>query len=165
MNADLAFIEQTLFQIFLWIGLWGLVELSLTKSSVFSKGLVYTLFVAASFYFLHLRGHAAKLASLWFMKILSYSFKNNISHVKQNLLANPVPLRIWTLISTDLRILYVNLRNAIIYETNTSSPEPPVPLSPLLPTSTRVLSLPLLPPPPSASRTPPIVSIAPSIQS
>jgi len=64
MDADLAFVEQTLFQIFLWIGLWGLVELSLTKSSVFCKGLVYTLFVVASFYFLHLRGHAAKLASL-----------------------------------------------------------------------------------------------------
>jgi hypothetical protein len=64
MNADLAFVEQTLFQIFLWIGLWGLVELSLTRSSVLTKVLIYVLLIVGSFHFLYLRGHTTKLACL-----------------------------------------------------------------------------------------------------
>jgi hypothetical protein len=29
MNGDLCFIEQTLFMIFLWIGIWGLIDVVL----------------------------------------------------------------------------------------------------------------------------------------
>jgi len=64
MGADLIFVEQTLFQVFLWVGLWGLVELSLAKSTVLTKMLVYLFFTIGSFYFLYLRGHMPKLASL-----------------------------------------------------------------------------------------------------
>lgn len=61
-NADVVFIEQTLFLIFLWIGAWGLTDLVLTHASVRTKVILYSGFLVLSLVFLYLRGHAAKMA-------------------------------------------------------------------------------------------------------
>jgi hypothetical protein len=64
MNGDLFFIEQTLFIIFLWIGIWGLVDLYLEDhASRKSRISLYIAFILISFLFLYLRGHTSRLAS------------------------------------------------------------------------------------------------------
>jgi hypothetical protein len=62
MNADVAFLEQTLFMIFLWLGIWGNTELILAHATVSSKALMYAAFIIISLVFLYLRGHTTKLA-------------------------------------------------------------------------------------------------------
>jgi len=61
-SADVVFIEQTMFVIFLWIGTWGLTDLILTHASTMSKAILYSGFIALSLVFLYLRGHSAKMA-------------------------------------------------------------------------------------------------------
>ena len=61
-SADVVFIEQTLFVIFLWIGAWGLTDLVLTHASTTSKAILYSGFIVLSLVFLYLRGHASKMA-------------------------------------------------------------------------------------------------------
>ena len=64
MNGDLFFIEQTLFIIFLWIGIWGLVDLYLDHHATRESRInVYIVFILISFLFLYLRGHTSRLAS------------------------------------------------------------------------------------------------------
>ena len=64
MNGNLYFIEQTLFVIFLWIGIWGLVDLYLEDyASRKSKISIYIVFILISFVFLFLRGHTNRLAA------------------------------------------------------------------------------------------------------
>ena len=64
MNGNLYFIEQTLFVIFLWIGIWGLVDLYLDHhASRKSKITIYIVFILISFVFLFLRGHTSRLAA------------------------------------------------------------------------------------------------------
>ena len=64
MNGNLYFIEQTLFVIFLWIGIWGLVDLYLEDyASRKSKISIYIVFILISFVFLFLRGHTSRLAA------------------------------------------------------------------------------------------------------
>ena len=64
MNGNLYFIEQTLFVIFLWIGIWGLVDLYLDHhASRESRISIYIVFILVSFVFLFLRGHTNRLAA------------------------------------------------------------------------------------------------------
>ena len=64
MNGHLYFIEQTLFVIFLWIGIWGLVDLYLDDNvSRGSRIRIYIVFILISFVFLFLRGHTHRLAA------------------------------------------------------------------------------------------------------
>jgi hypothetical protein len=64
MNGNLYFIEQTLFVIFLWIGIWGLVDLYLDHhASRESRISIYIVFILVSFVFLFLRGHTSRLAA------------------------------------------------------------------------------------------------------
>jgi hypothetical protein len=64
MNGHLFFIEQTLFIIFLWIGIWGLVDLYLDNHATRESRInVYIVFILISFLFLFLRGHTTRLAS------------------------------------------------------------------------------------------------------
>jgi hypothetical protein len=64
MNGHLYFIEQTLFVIFLWIGIWGLVDLYLDDHvSRGSRISIYIVFILISFVFLFLRGHTHRLAA------------------------------------------------------------------------------------------------------
>jgi len=64
MNGNLFFVEQTLFIIFLWIGIWGLVDLYLDHHSTReSRFKIYIVFILISFLFLYLRGHTSRLAS------------------------------------------------------------------------------------------------------
>jgi len=64
MNGNLYFIEQTLFVIFLWIGIWGLVDLYLEEyASRKSRISIYIVFILISFVFLFLRGHTQRLAA------------------------------------------------------------------------------------------------------
>jgi hypothetical protein len=64
MNGQLFFIEQTLFIIFLWIGIWGLVDLYLDHHCTRESRInVYIVFILISFLFLYLRGHTSRLAS------------------------------------------------------------------------------------------------------
>jgi len=64
MNGNLYFIEQTLFVIFLWIGIWGLVDLYLDHhASRESRISIYIVFILISFVFLFLRGHTNRLAA------------------------------------------------------------------------------------------------------
>jgi hypothetical protein len=65
MNGDLCFIEQTLFMIFLWIGIWGLVDVILDhqNQTYESRIKIYIFFIFISFFFLYLRGHTSRLAS------------------------------------------------------------------------------------------------------
>jgi hypothetical protein len=64
MNGNLYFIEQTLFVIFLWIGIWGLVDLYLEEhASRKSRIIIYIVFILISFVFLFLRGHTQRLAA------------------------------------------------------------------------------------------------------
>lgn len=64
MNSNLYFIEQTLFVIFLWIGIWGLVDLYLDHhASRESRISIYIVFILISFVFLFLRGHTNRLAA------------------------------------------------------------------------------------------------------
>ena len=63
-NGHLFFVEQTLFIIFLWIGIWGLVDLFLDENaSRESRINIYVVFILISFVFLYLRGHTYRLAS------------------------------------------------------------------------------------------------------
>jgi len=64
MNADVIFLEQTLFMIFLWLGIWGISERILSHASPNSKTLLYGSFVVLSLVFLYLRGHTSRLACL-----------------------------------------------------------------------------------------------------
>jgi len=62
--GHLFFVEQTLFIIFLWIGIWGLVDLFLDENaSRESRIKIYVVFILISFVFLYLRGHTHRLAS------------------------------------------------------------------------------------------------------
>lgn len=65
MNGDLCFIEQTLFMIFLWIGIWGIVDVVLDHQhqTYESRIKIYIIFIFISFFFLYLRGHTSRLAS------------------------------------------------------------------------------------------------------
>ena len=64
MNGHLYFIEQTLFVIFLWIGIWGLIDLYLDENvSRGSRISIYIVFILISFVFLFLRGHTSRLAA------------------------------------------------------------------------------------------------------
>jgi hypothetical protein len=64
MSGHLYFVEQTLFIIFLWIGIWGLVDLYLDhNASRESRASVYIVFILISFVFLYLRGHTHRLAA------------------------------------------------------------------------------------------------------
>jgi len=63
-TGHLFFVEQTLFIIFLWIGIWGLVDLFLDENmSRESRIKIYVMFILISFVFLYLRGHTHRLAS------------------------------------------------------------------------------------------------------
>jgi len=62
--ADLAFVEQTVCMIFLWAGVWGLMEHVLTSVSKNMRIIVYCLLVLFSSCALYMRGHTKKLASL-----------------------------------------------------------------------------------------------------
>lgn len=64
MNADVAFAEQTAFVIFLWVGVWGLMEHGLSTVSKNVRITVYCVLVVVSCSFLYVRGHTKKLASL-----------------------------------------------------------------------------------------------------
>jgi len=64
MNADLIFIEQTLFVIFLWAGAYGLIDHWLSHVSKNTRVIIYSLLVLGSCSFLYARGHTKKLASL-----------------------------------------------------------------------------------------------------
>jgi len=64
MNGNLYFIEQTLFIIFLWIGIWGIVDVILdhTHRTTEDRIKIYIMFILISFLFLFLRGHTNRLA-------------------------------------------------------------------------------------------------------
>lgn len=62
MNPDLAFMEQTLFVVFLWIGVWGLIENHLESMTKHSRTIVYVGLIIVSCFFLYIRGHTKKLA-------------------------------------------------------------------------------------------------------
>jgi hypothetical protein len=64
LDADVAFVEQTAFVIFLWVGVWGLIELCLTVVSKNARIIIYCLLVLFSSCAVYLRGHTKKLASL-----------------------------------------------------------------------------------------------------
>jgi bacteriorhodopsin len=64
MDPDLAFVEQTTFIIFLWVGVWGLIEHGLSSVSATVRTIVYCVLVVASCYMLYTRGHTKKLACL-----------------------------------------------------------------------------------------------------
>ena len=64
MNADVAFAEQTAFVIFLWVGVWGLMEHGLSTVSKNVRVTVYCVLVVVSCSLLYVRGHTKKLASL-----------------------------------------------------------------------------------------------------
>jgi hypothetical protein len=64
INADLIFAEQTGFVIFLWMGVWGLMEHFLASVSTNTRILVYCSLVVVSCCLLYARGHTKKLASL-----------------------------------------------------------------------------------------------------
>ena len=65
MNSQLFFVEQTLFIIFLWIGIWGIVDVMLDHSHRTSEDRIkiYIVFILISFVFLYLRGHTSRLAA------------------------------------------------------------------------------------------------------
>jgi len=64
IEADIAFVEQTLFMIFLWAGIWGLMEHGLTTLSKNVRLIVYCVLILFSCCALYLRGHTKKLVSL-----------------------------------------------------------------------------------------------------
>ena len=59
MNQAHRFLEYTLLSIFLWIGLWGAVDLLVEKYDLtFSQKLtMYACFAFVSFYLLYIRDH------------------------------------------------------------------------------------------------------------
>lgn len=65
MNGNLYFIEQTLFVIFLWIGIWGIIDIVLdhTHRTTEDRIKIYIVFILISFLFLFLRGHTNRLAA------------------------------------------------------------------------------------------------------
>jgi hypothetical protein len=65
MNGHILFIEQTLFIIFLWVGIWGIVDVILdhTHRTPEDRIKIYTVFILISFLFLYLRGHTHRLAA------------------------------------------------------------------------------------------------------
>jgi hypothetical protein len=62
--ADIIFAEQTAFIIFLWVGVWGLMEHALSSVSSQVRIFVYCSLVVVSCSYLYARGHTKKLASL-----------------------------------------------------------------------------------------------------
>jgi len=64
MNADVAFVEQTIFMIFLWAGVWGVMEHCLLSISTNMRLVIYCTLIVVSCAFLYVRGHTKKLASL-----------------------------------------------------------------------------------------------------
>ena len=64
MNGQLFFIEQTLFIIFLWIGIWGIVDVIMdhTHKTPHDRIKIYIVFILISFLFLYMRGHTSRLA-------------------------------------------------------------------------------------------------------
>ena len=64
IDPDLAFAEQTAFVIFLWVGVWGLIEHVLESVSTKTRIFVYCSLVVVSCCLLYVRGHTKKLASL-----------------------------------------------------------------------------------------------------
>ena len=64
IDADVAFVEQTAFVIFLWVGVWGLIELCLTVVSKNVRIIIYCALILFSSCALYLRGHTKKLASV-----------------------------------------------------------------------------------------------------
>lgn len=63
-DADIVFIEQTAFVIFLWFGVSGVLEHFLTSVSKDIRIIVYCSLIVVSCCYLYVRGHTKKLASL-----------------------------------------------------------------------------------------------------
>ena len=64
IDPDVAFAEQTAFVIFLWVGVWGLIEHVLESVSTKVRIFIYCSLVVVSCCLLYARGHTKKLASL-----------------------------------------------------------------------------------------------------